>query len=89
MSDVKRYTVVECHNDEEFWAKMKEVKHGDYVLYSDYTELEQQKAELIEIAREYSYLLSSQQTYDFNNEHDLKRGEDIDELLRKYTEGER
>ena len=49
MSEVKRYTIVECHNDEEFWAKMKEVKHGDYVLYSDYTELEQQKAELINL----------------------------------------
>ena len=48
--------------------------------------LKQQKAELIEIAREYSYLLLSQQTYDFNNEHDLKRGEDIDELLRKHTD---
>ena len=51
MSEVKRYTIVECHNDEEFWAKMKEVKHGDYVLYSDYEELEQQKAELIEALR--------------------------------------
>ena len=48
MDEVKRYTVVECRNDEEFWAKMKEVKHGDYVLHSDYKHLEQQKAELIQ-----------------------------------------
>ena len=44
---------------------------------------EQQKAELIEIAKEYSYLLLSQQTYNFNNEHDLKRGEEIEELIEK------
>ena len=48
MSEIKRYTVVECRNDEEFWAKMKEIKHGDYVLYSDYTELEKQLSELKE-----------------------------------------
>lgn len=33
MSEIKRYTVVECRNDEEFWAKMKEVKHGDYGIW--------------------------------------------------------
>ena len=49
------------------------------------TELEQQKAELIEIAKEYSYLLVSQQSYDFNNEHDLKRGEEIETLLENIT----
>ena len=68
---------------------IKELKRENEYLKTMNDGLEQQKAELIEIAREYSYLLSSQQTYDFNNEHDLKRGEDIDELLRKYTEGER
>ena len=75
---------------ESYWeeeANSLEIQLSE--LQEKYEELEQQKAELIEIAREYSYLLSSQQTYDFNNEHDLKRGEDIDELLRKYTEGER
>ena len=57
--------------------------HAEYEIIK---ELEQQNKELIEIAREYSYLLLSQQTYDFNNEHDLKRGEDIEQLLRKHTE---
>ena len=47
--------------------------------------VEQQKAELIEIAKEYSYLLLSQQSYDFNNEHDLKRGEEIETLLENIT----
>ena len=47
--------------------------------------VEQQKAELIEIAKEYSYLLLSQQAYDFNNEHDLKRGEEIETLLENIT----
>ena len=51
MSEVKRYTIVECRDDEEFWAKMKEVKHGDYVLYSDYEKLRHQKAELINILK--------------------------------------
>lgn len=48
MSEVKRYTIVECHNDEEFLAKMKEVKHGDYVLYSDYEKLKQQNKQMLE-----------------------------------------
>ena len=46
MTTAKRYTIVECHNDDEVWFKMKEVAHGEYVLYSDYKELEQEKAEL-------------------------------------------
>jgi tRNA G10 N-methylase Trm11 len=41
MTTAKRYTIVECHNDDEVWFKMKEVTHGEYVLYSDYKELEQ------------------------------------------------
>ena len=41
MTTAKRYTIVECHNDDEVWFKMKEVAHGEYVLYSDYKELEQ------------------------------------------------
>ena len=41
MTAAKRYTIVECHNDDEVWFKMKEVAHGEYVLYSDYKELEQ------------------------------------------------
>ena len=48
MSEVKRYTVVECHNDEEFWVKMKEVKHGEYVLYSNYEKLKQQNEQMLE-----------------------------------------
>ena len=44
MSTIKRYTIVECHNDDEVWFKMKEVAHGEYVLYSDYKELEQELA---------------------------------------------
>ena len=50
-----------------------------------YKELEQQNKELKEIAKEYSYLLLSQQAYDFNNEHDLKRGEEIETLLENIT----
>ena len=42
MTAAKRYTIVECHNDDEVWFKMKEVAHGEYVLYSDYKELEQE-----------------------------------------------
>lgn len=48
MSTAKRYTIVECHNDDEVWFKMKEVTHGDYVLYSDYKELEQELTKLKE-----------------------------------------
>ena len=42
MKTAKRYTIVECHNDDEVWFKMKEVACGEYVLYSDYKELEQE-----------------------------------------------
>ena len=53
--------------------------------YNRLQKLEQQNKELIEIAKEYSYLLLSQQSYDFNNEHDLKRGEGIETLLENIT----
>ena len=52
MTTAKRYTIVECHNDDEVWCKMKEVTHGDYVLYSDYKELEQEKAEIMRFVKE-------------------------------------
>ena len=55
----------------------------EVILQSRIEQLEAEKAELIDIAKEYSYLLLSQQTYDFNNEHDLKRGEEIEELIEK------
>ena len=78
MSEVKRYTIVECYNDEEFWAKMKEVKHGDYVLYSDYTELEQQKAELINILKSIAKMKE-------NDENELSRiTKEIIDILEKY-----
>ena len=48
MTTAKRYTIVECHNDDEVWFKMKEVAHGEYVLYSDYKELEQELTKLKE-----------------------------------------
>ena len=48
MTTAKRYTIVECHNDDEVWFKMKEVAHGEYVLYSDYKELEQELSKLKE-----------------------------------------
>jgi len=48
MTAAKRYTIVECHNDDEVWFKMKEVAHGEYVLYSDYKELEQELTKLKE-----------------------------------------
>ena len=48
MTAAKRYTIVECHIDDEVWFKMKEVAHGEYVLYSDYKELEQELTKLKE-----------------------------------------
>ena len=78
MSEVKRYTIVECHNDEEFWAKMKEVKHGDYVTYNDYKELEQQKAELINILKSIAKMKE-------NDENELSRiTKEIIDILEKY-----
>lgn len=64
---------------------IKELKRENEYLKTMNDGLEQQKAELIEIAKEYSYLLLSQQSYDFNNEHDLKRGEEIETLLENIT----
>ena len=55
MITAKRYTIVECHNDDEVWFRMKEDARGGYVLYSDYKELEQDKAELLEFVRDIAY----------------------------------
>lgn len=72
--------------------KINELEKENQELIENITEigidkihLEQQKAELMEIAREYSHLLLSQQLYDFNNEHDLKRGEEIEAFLENIT----
>lgn len=48
-------------------------------------ELEQQKAELMDIAREYMGYLLSGEIFAFDNENDRKEGERIKELLKNIT----
>lgn len=55
-------------------------------LVTDYVdELEQQKAELMDIAKEYMGYLLSGEIFAFDNENDRKEGERIKELLKNIT----
>jgi hypothetical protein len=84
MTAAKRYTIVECHNDDEVWFKMKEVAHGEYVLYSDYKELEQEKAEIMRFVKEMNDLgkLSPMRLSDYT---DVIYHESL-ALLNKHTD---
>ena len=56
----------------------------EVILQSRIEQLESEKAELIEIAREYMGLLLSYELHDFWNDCDINEGERIKELLKKH-----